>query len=83
MSRLLQPPRRIEVRLDRRGRPTGLSHRGRFFEVRRVCRRWRVEEDWWRSPVARDYFEVETSGFVGVIFRDLAAGGWFLERVYD
>ena len=23
-----------------------------------VCNRWRVEEAWWRDPIARDYFKV-------------------------
>ena len=30
-----------------------------------VCNRWRVEEAWWREPIARDYFKVVGRALAG------------------
>ena len=55
MTRLLRGHPEIRVEFDD-GRLTV------FWSDRRepveVCNRWRVEESWWREPIARDYFKV-------------------------
>jgi hypothetical protein len=51
-------------------------------EVDSVREEWVVEDRWWTSrPLRRRYFEVVlTDGRNLVVFRDLVAGGWFLQR---
>jgi hypothetical protein len=43
---------------------------------------WVVEDRWWTGkPLRRRYFEVVLDdGRNVVVFRDLAGGGWFLQR---
>ena len=48
-----------------------------------VCNRWRVEESWWREPIARDYFKVVGRRWLALVYRDRIAGTWHLERLYD
>ena len=39
---------------------------------------------WWEEEVWRDYWEVITdSGLWCVLYRDLLADGWYLERIYE
>lgn len=41
--------------------------------------RWRIDDEWWRSePVSRLYYEIIlASGQRMVLYKDLAAGGWY------
>jgi len=54
MTRLLREHPRIDVELDTDGRLVAIRWNGRREAVE-VCNRWRVEESWWRDPIARDY----------------------------
>lgn len=51
-------------------------------DVDAVREEWVVEDRWWTSrPLRRRYFEVVLAdGRNLVVFRDLVAGGWFLQR---
>jgi hypothetical protein len=90
VSRLLAEPEAVEVaapdgvpRLVRLGRE---RHR-----VERVFARWRVESDWWRTPVSREYWklqlagdtEAEEPGLVCEVYQDRLSHAWWLSRVYD
>ena len=49
-----------------------------------IAKRWRVDVDWWRVRVWREYFKLATgTGLLVVIYRDLLSGGWYLQRLYD
>ena len=49
-----------------------------------ICNRWRVDDGWWREPVARACYKVVTrSGLLCVVFLDEVRGTWHLERVFD
>ena len=47
----------LDVELDGTGALIAIRWNGRRETVE-VCNRWRVEEAWWREPIARDYFKV-------------------------
>lgn len=84
MTKLLAALPQIEVVEDGDGAPLRLRWRRWRAEVAAVCNRWRVEDDWWRSVVARDYYKVRLAdGTLCVIFRDRQTGKWHLQRVYD
>lgn len=84
MARFFRPPIAIGVREDGRGLPAGIISRGKAMRVTAVRDRWRVREGWWRGEeVWREYFEVLTDRSAYLIFRDLPAGGWYLQRAYD
>jgi protein ImuB len=44
----------------------------------------RIEDNWWREPVSRDYYIAETSsgGQHYWIFRDRLAGQWYIQGVF-
>ncbi len=84
MTKLLPSPPVIAVETAADGRPSRLRWRRWLVEVAAICNHWRVEDDWWRQEVARDYYKVRTAdGTLCVIFRDRRQGTWHLQRVYD
>ncbi len=75
------PPRPIQVTTDPQGLPRALVWRERIREVVAVYEIWRERRYWWSRPVERDYFRLETAGGqMRVIFRDVRADRWLLER---
>lgn len=85
MSRLLESPVLAHVELVG-GIPARVTASGLGRPVLRVCSRWRVESDWWRTPVSREYWKLELGGPAEVLcdlYRDCLAGEWWLSRLYD
>ncbi len=69
------------VTTDRDGLPRGVVWQGRIQEVQSLHEHWRVRQWWWNDPVERDYFRLEIEdGQIKVIFRDVRADQWYLER---
>jgi Domain of unknown function (DUF6504) len=84
MTRLWPGGDPIRVRADALGAPHSFTWRGRRHPVERVTRRWRLDVDWWRGRIWREYFKLVTrTGLLMVIYHDLAAGGWYVQRVFD
>lgn len=82
MTRLLREHPMIEAELDDEGGLVAIRWDGRREPVE-VCNRWRIDEDWWRAPIARDYFKVVGRRWLALVYRDRIAGSWHLERLYD
>ena len=82
MTRLLRGHPAIDVETDPAGSIVAIAWNGRRETVE-VCNRWRVEESWWREPIARDYFKVVGEHWLALIYFDRVAGSWHLERLYD
>jgi hypothetical protein len=42
---------------------------------------WRIDDEWWRLPISRLYYDVmlEGGGRV-VLFKDLVTGDWFAQQ---
>jgi hypothetical protein len=76
--RRIGEPRPAIVRTGPDGAPTALG--GDVVEA--VAEDWVVEDRWWTGdPLRRRYFElVLADGRNEVVFRDLAAGGWYMQR---
>lgn len=52
--------------------------------VQVILDRWRVDEDWWRGRVWREYFRLITrTGLLVEVYHDLSGDTWWLQRVYD
>lgn len=74
----------IRVKADSVGMPLRFRWQGRSHVVEGVARRWRVDAEWWRGRIWREYFKLYThSGLLVIIFQDLLSGEWFLQRLYD
>jgi hypothetical protein len=82
MTRLLREHPSIDAELDAAGRLIAIRWNGRREPVE-VCNRWRIDEEWWRAPIARDYFKVVGAHWLALIYFDRVAGTWHLERLYD
>ena len=49
-----------------------------------IVMRWRVDHGWWEERIWRDYFRLHTeTGLLVVLYHDLTANRWALERLYD
>ncbi|MFY9615115.1 MAG: hypothetical protein WAT58_06910 [Candidatus Dormiibacterota bacterium] len=87
MSRLLAEPEAVEVAMVE-GVPRWLRGEEGRQRVERVFARWRVESDWWRSPVSREYWKLaldigEAPGLVCEVYQDKLTGAWWRSRIYD
>ncbi|MGE5590228.1 MAG: hypothetical protein ACM3ZA_06375 [Bacillota bacterium] len=79
--RTLNEPRPLRVRVGEDGRPLALLLDRRWRPVEAIHDHWRVEDQWWRQPLSRYYFEVLTDGgMVHVLYQDRETGAWFLQR---
>ena len=73
-------PERVEVAAQE-GRPFVVRFRKRPVLVRDVVNMWRIDEEWWRRPVSRLYFQLELDNGVRItVFRDLLAGAWYKQH---
>ena len=74
----------IGVEVDPIGTPRRFLWRGRSHSVELITNRWRIDEDWWRGRIWREYFKLAThSGLLVIVYRDLAGKEWFLQQLYD
>ena len=73
-----------EVRAGSTGVPTAVRLDGAWRAVREVALTWRVETDWWRTVVRRDYVRcLLGNGACVDLYHDLETGTWHWERRYD
>ncbi|MFW6055877.1 MAG: hypothetical protein ACOC9B_01005 [Chloroflexota bacterium] len=64
--------------------PYLVLYRGKMRRVDDILARWRVSQQWWKSPVERDYYRVRLEGgIICELFRDRITGAWHLQRVHD
>jgi hypothetical protein len=79
LTRLFDPPRGVDVDLGAEGAPSRVDGIPAI-----AANRWLVEVDWWRRPVAREYWKlVVGDSLLCEVYHDLDLDAWFLERVYD
>jgi hypothetical protein len=84
VTELLIPARPVAVRLDDDGVPTHLESAAGWQPVTRVLNRWRIDCEWWRGPVSREYWRLLVADDLALeCFCDRTTDLWFVERVYD
>jgi hypothetical protein len=66
----------------RHGTPEAVRVRSRrLLRVRAVIDLWRIEDEWWRSPVSRAYYLLELENGVHLtVFQDLITGQWYRQN---
>lgn len=73
-----------EVRTHPDGAPAAVRIDGAWRSVSEVALTWRVETDWWRAPVRRDYVRcLLRQGACIDLYLDLETATWHWERRYD
>lgn len=84
MSRFWPDGVPIVVACDELATPLAFTWQGYRHVVAQVVARWRVDEGWWKRRVWREYFQLVTaSGLLVLIYHDVRAGAWRLQRLYD
>jgi hypothetical protein len=78
--RPLNLPQAIETTL-KDDLPVTITIDGKSKRVDVIRETWRIDDEWWRDQIARRYVEVilEGGGHF-VLYEDLLAGEWFLQR---
>ena len=78
--RPLGAPRDARVTVDAAGVPTTVVVGRRIRRVGAVRERWRIDDEWWRKPLARDYVTVVLEdGRPLTLYHDLIGGGWWVQ----
>ena len=83
--RAVNVPQPVVVELDVCGAPTKIEMRSiddrGSVTIEAVRETWRIDDEWWREPVRRKYYEVlvEGGGRV-VLFVDLVTLEWFVQK---
>jgi hypothetical protein len=73
-------PEKIDVAAQE-GRPFVVRLKKRPVLVRDVVNMWRIDEEWWRRPVSRLYFQLEMDNGARItVFRDLRSGTWYRQH---
>ncbi len=75
-------PQIVDVRTDDSGEPAFVRFRGRpARQVETIRERWRIDDEWWRSPISRDYRAVVLSdGRHVTLYHDLLDGRWYVQH---
>jgi hypothetical protein len=77
----LYTPREVEVLANDSGEPAAVNWNNTRRRVAAIVNVWRVDEEWWREEISRQYFRIELhDGLVVTVFHDLIAGRWYRQR---
>ncbi len=78
--RAVNVPVSVTVELDVCERPLAVTVRGARCAVESVLETWRLDDEWWRVPIARHYVEaVLDGGRHVVLYCDLETGEWWMQ----
>lgn len=78
--RPLAEPAPADVRTDAHGLPVAVRAGRRVRRVEAVREVWRIDDEWWRRPMAREYVAVVLEdGRSLTLYRDLVEGGWWVQ----
>jgi len=81
--RALNAPRPVTVELGEHGHPRAITDQQRRtrWEVEAIVEVWRVDDEWWRQPIARRHVEVVLEGGKHVVlFEDLTTNQWWMQQ---
>ncbi len=75
--RALNVPQRVEVELDACGSPARIG----MVTIEAVRETWRIDDEWWREPITRTYYEVlQEGGARVVLFLDHVTHEWWMQK---
>lgn len=79
--RPLGQPKAVTVRTDEHGEPTYVRLPGKTARHVEVVReRWRIDDEWWRESISREYRTVVLDdGRVMTLYHDQSDGSWYAQ----
>lgn len=80
--RPLGTPRKVAVRTDEHGEPLYVRLPGKTARRIEVVReRWRIDDEWWRAPISREYRAVVLDdGRNLTLYHDLLSDAWYVQK---
>ena len=79
----LGSPRNAQVVVDAAGAPVAVTVGKRRAHAKRVTavrERWRIDDEWWRHQLSREYLTVVLEdGRSLTLYMDLVRGGWWIQ----
>lgn len=87
--RPLDEPRPVQVQTDESGAPVRVARvdsmspparprAPKWYPVLAIRERWRIDDEWWRRTLSREYFDlVLEDGRVVVLYLDLVEAAWY------
>lgn len=80
--RALNLPERVQVECGTNGEPRTVKRAsGQTTSVESIQESWRIDDEWWRQPIARHYHDVVlTGGKRVVLFEDLVTREWWMQK---
>lgn len=77
----LNMPKEIEVLTNSSGEPAVVIRNGKRDQVEAILNAWRIDDEWWREKISRQYFQVQLKvGLVMTVFHDLVSEKWYQQR---
>lgn len=78
----LRTPKSVVVRTDNQGDPVHVRLPGKPARRIAVVReRWRIDDEWWRQAISRDYLTVVLDdGTVLTLYHDLLIDEWYVQH---
>lgn len=74
--RAVNEPQLTAVECDEQHRPIAVGG----IAVETILESWRIDDEWWRQPIARRYHAVLLDGGKRVVlFEDIVTGDWFAQ----
>ena len=76
----LNQPRPVHVVTDVRDQPVTIHLGGRARRVEHLRESWRIDDEWWRTPISRMYVRVVLdTGRLVTLYLDLEEQRWYLQ----
>jgi hypothetical protein len=73
-------PRPVRVRTDGSGQPVAVHGRRGPVRIEAIREAWRIDDEWWRIPVSRSYFQVVLEGGRPLLlFHDRVEDRWYFQ----
>jgi hypothetical protein len=71
----------VTVEVDESGLPLSAGRPdGRAALIESIIETWRIDDEWWRQIISRQYFEVMMAGGKRVVlFQDSVTRDWFMQ----
>lgn len=78
--RPLNDPRPVRVTSDARGFPLVVRTGARARRIEAIRDTWRIDDEWWRTPISRRYHDVVVEGGRRMaLYQDLLSGRWYAQ----
>ena len=81
--RAVNEPQPVTVEADGTGVPEAVGRLGgsAVGRIESINETWRIDDEWWRQPISRLYFEAMLEGGKRIVlFQDLITGNWFIQQ---